>query len=193
MSLRFRALMLTVAAALLLTIIPAGAQPGGKDDDERGEHAKLLLVEHDKVVAFDPATGLGAQTGVATGKINGVSIVNFQFTITAFPSFSFKNRAGITDLDGDQIIFKNEGTGRFVIPGLNDPTLTPVTPPFQVFSNGLGGPLVGTYEVVATSGKFVAKYPIGKTYPYRAVAFNPSVPPSAPGTLGSVYIEVSER
>jgi hypothetical protein len=187
-------MMLAITAALLIAIMPARAQRGGSDDDEQGEHAKVLFVQHDKVVAFDPKTGLGAQTGVTTGKINGVSIVNFQFIVTAFPAFVFRNRAGITDLDGDQIIFKNVGNGRFVVPGLSDPTLTPATPyPYQVFFNGLGGPLVGTYEVVATAGKFVAKYPIGRTFVYRAIAYNPSVPPSPAGTLGSVYVEVSER
>src|SRR5262245_60076844 len=136
---RAHALILAATAALLIAIAPARAQRNDQGEDEQGEHAKLLLVQHDKVVAFDPSTGLGAQTGVATGKINGVSIVNFRFLITAFPNFNFDNRAGITDVDGDQIIFKNVGTGRFLVPALQDPTLGPTTKPFQVFSNGLGG------------------------------------------------------
>jgi hypothetical protein len=171
-----------VAAVLLLGALPLSAKSN-----------KVLFIQQDKVVAFDPVTGIGAQTGVASGDINGVSIVNFQFVITAFPDFTFNNRAGITDVDGDQIIFKNVGTGRFTFPALNDPTLTPGTPPFQVFGNGIGGPLRGTYEVVATSGKFAAEYYLGQLFTYRAIAYNPSTPPTAPGTVGSVYVEVSER
>lgn len=213
MTLRSKGIVLALAVAVCMTLTPVAAQngpnsqaggvPGLADQIAalRAEVAalrpnpKLLFTQHDKVVAFDPATGLGAQTGVATGRINGVSIVNFQFTITSFPDFSFRNRAGITDLDGDQIIFSNVGTGRFVFPALADPTLggNPGSAPFQVFGNGLGGPLTGTYEVVATSGKFVASYPLGSVFDYRAVAYNPSSPPTPLGTVGSVYVEVSER
>jgi hypothetical protein len=210
---RLKGIVFALAVALLITAAPvvtqgqsngqAGGVPNLADQIAalRAEIAalqpnpKLLFTQHDKVVTFDPATGIGAQTGVATGKISGVSIVNFRFTITAFPDFTFDNRAGITDVDGDQIIFSNVGTGRFIIPALADPTLggNPGAAPFQVFGNGLGGPLVGTYEVVATSGKYVASFPIGQLFDYRAVAYNPSTPPTAPGTVGSVYVEVLER
>ena len=172
---------IAVSAVLLSSIGPVAGDEGNK---------KLLLVEQDKVVSFDPATGVGSSAGTVTGRINGTSTVNFQWTITAFPNFNIDQRIGITDVDGDQIIFKNVGTGRFVFPGLSDPSLTPATPPFQVFSNGLGGPLTGTYEVVATSGKYQSQFPIGNTFPSRGVAYNPSSPPSPPGSLGSVYVEV---
>jgi hypothetical protein len=213
MTLRMKTIVLALAAAMLVTIMPVAAQ---KDSNSQAggvpnladqiaalradiaalqPNPKLLFTEHDKVVAFDPGTGIGAQTGVAIGKITGASIVNFRFSITAFPNFTFVNRAGITDVDGDQIIFANVGTGRFIIPALSDPTLggNPGAAPFQVFGNGLGGPLVGTYQVVATSGKYVGAYPISQLFDYRAVAYNPSTPPTAPGTVGSVYIEVFER
>ena len=188
MTLRAKAMVFALAAALLVTMMPVAAQRGSLQPNP-----KLLLTEQDKVVEFNPFTGEGAQTGVATGKITGVSIVNFKFSFASFPNFTFDNRAGITDVDGDQIIFSNAGTGRFIIPGLVDPTLAPGTAPYQVFGNGLGGPLVGTYQVVATSGKYVGTYPIGQLFEYRAIAYNPSTPPTAPGTLGSVYIEVFER
>jgi hypothetical protein len=210
---RVKGMAFALAVALLITVTPVATQSrtdghsGGVPNlaDQiaalRAEIAalrpnpKLLFTQHDKVVTFDPATGIGAQTGVATGKITGVSLVNFKFTITAFPNFVFDNRAGITDLDGDQIIFSNVGSGRFMIPALVDLTLggNPGVAPFQVFGNGLGGPLVGTYEVVATSGKYIASFPIGQLFDYRAVAYNPSSPPTAPGTVGSVYVEVFER
>ncbi len=210
---RLKGIVFALAVALLVTVAPVATQsqsPGqaGGVPNLAAQIAalqaeiaalqpnpKLLFTQHDKVVTFDPATGIGAQTGVATGRISGVSIVNFRFTITSFPNFTFDNRAGITDVDGDQIIFSNVGTGRFNIPALTDPTLggNPGAAPFQVFGNGLGGPLVGTYEVVATSGKYVASFPIGQLFDYRAVAYNPSTPPTAPGTVGSVYVEVFER
>jgi len=109
----------------------------------------------------------------------------------------FDNRVGITDTDGDQIIFKNVGTGKFR-PSLIDPTVggDPGTAPFQVFGNGAGrgtgGPLTGTYEVVATSGKYTARYKIGRKFPYRAISFNPANPPNTnPWALtGSSYVEV---
>lgn len=175
-----------VAVCAALTIVCSALPLAAKNN-------KIRFIQQDKVVAFNPATGIGAQTGTATGDINGVSIVNFQFTISGFPNFTFNNRAGITDIDGDQIIFKNVGTGRFNFPALADPTLGPATPPFQVFANGLGGPLRGTYEVVAASGKYSVEFHLGEVFRYRAVAYNPSTPPTDPGSLGSVYVEVSER
>jgi hypothetical protein len=178
---RLTVIAIAVSAVVLSSIGPIAGDEGNK---------KLLLVEQDKIVSFDPATGLGSSVGTVTGRINGTSTVNFQWTVTAFPNFNIDQRIGITDVDGDQIIFKNVGTGRFVLPGLNDPSLPPAMPPFQVFLNGLGGPLAGTYEVVATSGKFQSEFPIGQTFPYRAVVYNPSSPPSPPGSLGSFYVEV---
>jgi len=186
---------LTVAAST-----PAYGQPGGLF-----QKPHVLFMQQDRVVTFDltPPTadaplggGIGAQVGTATGAINGTTVVNFKFTFTSNPfarplSFNFDNRVGITDTDGDQIIFKNIGTGRFNAP-LLDPTDggNPGAPPFQVFGNGAGGPLTGTYEVVATSGKYVSQYPIGKVFPYRAISFNPATPPTPPGTTGSSYVEV---
>jgi len=184
----------------------------------------LLFVQHDKVIVFQvnkDGTGQGAQVGTATGKINGISIVNFKFkTTVGSPTFSFDDRAGITDIDGDQIIFRNVGTGQFIAtpggplppppftprPALVDPT-SPGAPsgPYQVFGNGIGASLTGTYEVVATSGKYVRPFPISKVFQYRAVTYNPSAPPADPADLeltkdgvanfkasllGSVYVEV---
>lgn len=189
----------SLAILAVVFALGAAAPTRAEDDAKSGASVErdntpqnILFIQQDKVVKFDLGTGIGAQVGTATGAINGVSIVNFAFTITSFPNFTFDNRAGITDIDGDQIIFKNVGTGRFIIPGLSDPTVggTPGTVPFQVFNNGFGGPFVGTYEVVATSGKYVKQYPLGKKFPYRAVAMNPSSPPSAPGELGAVYVEI---
>src|SRR6266550_6789591 len=154
----------------------------------------VIFVQRDRVVTFDltaptpfgqPLGGaIGAQVGTAAGVINGTTALNFKYTFTSNPfvlpfTFNFDNRVGITDTDGDQIIFKNVGTGQFITP-LLDPTLggNPGTSPFQVFGNGSGGPLTGTFEVVATSGKYVLRYPIGQILSSRAVFFNPATPPT---------------
>ena len=164
----------------------------------------LLLIQRDKVIRFNTVTGVGIQTGTSSGRINGVSIVNFKFTeaATGLPDITFDNRAGITDLDGDQIIFHNVGIGRFVVPPLIDESLgatltnqvfgaTPLPcPGFGGSCSGVGGPLQGTYEVVATSGKYVRLFPLGTKYPYRGVAYNPSSPPGDPEDFGNVYVEV---
>ena len=180
---------LSCAAVCALLVGLSGVLPTKADRKPR-----VLFIQQDKVVAFDPASGLGAETGTATGDINGMSMVNFQFVVNpvTFPTFTFNNRVGITDTDGDQIIFKNVGTGRFLVVPLVDPTLggNPGAAPYQVFGNGLGGPLTGTYEVLATSGKYGHSYHIGQKFPSRAVAYNPSTPPTALGSTGAVYVEV---
>ena len=162
----------------------------------------LLVVQQDKVIRFNTVTGEGIQVGTATGQIKGVSIVNFKFSEAAagLPEITFDNRAGITDLDGDQIIFHNVGTGKFVIPPLIDKSATltnqvfgatPIPcPGFGGSCSGVGGPLQGTYEVVATSGKYVNLFPIGRKFAYRGVAYNPSSPPGDPNDFGAVYAEV---
>lgn len=155
---------------------------------------RLLFVQQDKVISFvvNPSngTGVGQESGTAIGAINGVTLTNFSFSITTFPNFTFDDQVGITDLDGDQIIFKNVGTGKFIVPGLQDPT-QPVSN--QVLFNAtsfLGGPLTGTYVVVATSGKYVKSYPLGTVLQYRAIAMNPNSPPAPAGSVGSTYVEV---
>jgi hypothetical protein len=92
---------------------------------------------------------------------------------------------GITDIDGDQIIFENVGTGRFLFPGLSDPTPSVPTQVLQNLQGPLGGPLTGTYQVAATSGKYVNTYPIGLVLQYRAIAMNPNN-----GDPGATYVEV---
>ena len=125
----------------------------------------------------------------ATGKINGVSITQFKFTLTQNnPNFSFDNRAGITDTDGDQIIFKVLGTGRFVVPALKE---SPSTPAANEVLGGLGGPVKGTYEVLAVSGKYVGKYKVGEKFRFAAVGYNPNPASMAQGqALGASYVEV---
>lgn len=184
--------------AMALVIALAGVLSSVRGQQTAG----LLLIQQDKVIRFNTVTGEGIQVGTATGKISGVSIVNFKFSEAAsgLPDITFDNRAGITDLDGDQIIFHNTGIGKFVVPPLIDETAvltnqvfgaTPLPcPGFGGSCSGVGGPLGGTYEVVATSGKYKALYPIGTKFPYRGIAYNPSSPPGDPNDFGAVYVEV---
>jgi hypothetical protein len=108
--------------------------------------------------------------------------VQFQFAPTGAPvgdvlPIAFQNKVIITDIDGDQIFFNNTGTGSFHVgaPGA----------PFQ----GTGGPLSGTYVVTGGTGKFV-NVKVGSTFDYRAIATNP---PTPPGGLGNVYVQVSRQ
>jgi hypothetical protein len=202
------ALRLNCAAVAAILIGFSGSRPVQAGD--LFQKPQVLFMQQDRVVTFELTPpngdqplggGVGAQVGTATGAINGTSVVNFKFTFTSNPfvrplTFNFDNRVGITDVDGDQIIFQNVGTGRFNAP-LIDPTL-PVAPtlvaPYQVFGSPIapatGGPLTGTYRVVATSGKYIAQYPLGQVFQYKAISFNPATPPTAPGTTGSSYVEV---
>jgi outer membrane protein assembly factor BamB len=156
-----------IAAMLMLTGVFTVPEAAG--DDANTHRENVLFAQQDHVTAFNLATGAGQQVGTVTGKVSGTSIVNFQFVPTGPLTFNFDNKVVITDLDGDQLRIRNQGTGKFI-----------VSIDATVF--GLGGPMVGTYEVLAGTGKYVSW--VGKKFPYRAVAGNPS------GGLGTVYAEV---
>jgi hypothetical protein len=155
-----------LAAALFVSGALLAPRAAAQSTNNRNN---LLLVQQDHVLAFNFATGAGRQVGTVTGRISGTSVVDFQFTLTSATTLTFDNKVVITDLDGDQLRIRNVGTGRFIFP--IDPS---------VF--GLGGPLEGSYEVLAGTGKFASW--VGRKYPYRAVASNPA------GGLGTVYVEV---
>lgn len=149
----------------------------------RAEQAQphVLLKQQDAVQAFNLFTGQGFQIGTATGLISGTTFVEFQFAPAGPPSgdvlpIVFQNKVIVTDIDGDQVFFDNNGTGSFHlgVPGA----------PFQ----GSGGPLTGTYVVTGGTGKY-AQWQTGATYTYRAIATNPP----SPGGLGTVYVEVTFR
>jgi hypothetical protein len=149
-------------------------------NDPRGTH--VIFTQQDAVQAFDLVTGKGYQTGTAIGLVSGTTLVEFQFTVVGPPvgdalPISFHNEVTVTDIDGDQIFFDNDGTGTFHlgVPGA----------PFQ----GSGGPLSGKYVVTGGTGKY-SKWKVGTTFKYRAVATNPPAPPNR---LGNVYVEVSAR
>ncbi len=162
-----------VAVAMFGSVSIAGAQ------EPRG--VATLFTQQDAVQAFDLVTGKGYQVGTATGRISGTTFVDFQFVPTAPPTtdpfpIAFHNKVIVTDLDGDQLFFDNDGTGSFHVG---------VGPDFR----GSGGPLSGTYVLTGATGKY-ANWKVGTVLAYKAVATNP---PSPPGGLGTVYGEVSTR
>jgi hypothetical protein len=151
---------------------------GGSDLERKLFEIPLFFTQRDTVVDFQPATGLGLQVGTVEGLIAGTSILNFQFIPISQTEINFDNRALITDLDGDQIIFRNAGRGRFIVPPLSDAS----SPLGNLM--GVGGPLTGSYEAIRASGKF--EFLIGRKFPYRSIATNPV----RPGFPGQVYVEV---
>ena len=188
-----KAILGLAVLGMFVALIPVAGIAQGQSQDNRGN---ILFILQDKVTRFDLPplpplfTALGLQVGTATGKISGVSITTFQFSFASFPSFTVNSRTGITDTDGDQIIFKVLGGGNFVLPSLVDPTLPdPTAAPTQVLA-GLGGPVSGTYEVVATSGKYTRTFRLGQKFPFRAVGYNPNPASVLGDPFGAVYSEV---
>jgi hypothetical protein len=159
------------AAFIVLTIIFGATL--------RADSQKLLFAQRDEVKAFDVTTGAGYQVGTTSGLVEGTSYVNFKLVITGGPGpdgglpVSFNNKVIITDIDGDQLFFDNNGTGVFHV-GI----------PGDTFA-GVGGPQTGTYTLTGGTGKF-ATWTVGATYEYRAVMTNP---PN--GALGNVFAEVT--
>ena len=117
------------------------------------EPPDVLFRQQDSVTSFNPATGTGQQIGTVTGVISGASI-EYLNGLTSPTTIGFDNKVVITDLDGDQLRIRNQGTGRFIVP--IDATIF-----------GLGGPLIGTYQILSGTGKFASW--IGKTFVPRCV------------------------
>jgi hypothetical protein len=158
-----------VAAAL---VSPPAARAQG--------NVRILFTQQDTVQAFDLTTGKGFQIGTAVGAIAGTTFVAFQFAPSGPPvgdalPITFQNKVIVTDIDGDQVFFDNNGTGTFHLGGLD--------------FRGTGGPLAGTYVVTGGTGKY-QQWKIGTTFAYHAIATNP---PSPPGALGTVYVQVLYR
>jgi len=161
---------LLAAAAFTLVSAVASIPPARAD-------GPALFIQQDAVQSFDLVTGRGYQTGTATGWISGTTFVEFQFLPSGPPAgdalpITFQNKVLITDLDGDQVSFDNNGTGTFHlgIPGAD--------------FRGSGGPLLGTYVLTRGTGKY-QDLAVGTTFGYRAIATNP---PN--GNLGNVFVNV---
>jgi len=164
-----------LAAALLVTTQPAGAQ------EPRGVAG--MFTQQDAVQSFNFVTGKGYQVGTATGRISGTTFVSFQFTPSGPPvgdalPITFNNEVIITDIDGDQLFFNNDGTGTFHlgVPGAD--------------FRGSGGPLRGTYVLTGATGKYAAEWKVGRTLDYKAILTNP---PSPAGALGTVFVQIAAR
>jgi hypothetical protein len=155
-----------------LAKVPAKAAEG---DGNPAGGPDILFVHRDLVVDFNPGTGLGTHLGTADGRITGTTIVNFQFTPVSQTDITFDNRVLITDLEGDQVLFKQTGAGRFITP-LSEKSIN---------GNlmGTGGPLAGVYECVQASGKW--SFLVGRKFSHRTIATNPSK-----ALPGCVYVEV---
>ncbi len=168
------------AAAVVAVILLAATVSVASEQWESLQFGHTLFTQQDAVQAFDLVTGKGFQIGTATGIISGTTFVEFQFAPVGPPvgdvlPISFQNKVIITDIDGDQIFFDNNGTGSFhlAIPGFE--------------FKGFGGPLTGTYIVTGGTGKYHS-WRVGSTYGYRAIWTNPPPPPV---TFGNVYVEIS--
>jgi hypothetical protein len=174
--LRMPRLQRRIGVAVFVMAVGLLAAPRAQAGQPGGEH--VLFTQQDAVQAFDLITGQGYQVGTATGLISGTTSVQFQFAPTGPPvgdalPIAFHNKVVITDVDGDQLFFDNDGTGTFHLGGAT--------------FLGTGGPLTGTYVLTGATGKY-QNWKIGSTYEYRAIATNP---PSPPTGLGTVYVRVT--
>lgn len=151
------------------------------DDAVFNSGLQLFFAQRDTVINFDGSSGIGNHIGTVEGAITGTSIVNFQFIPTSQTTIKYDNRALITDIDGDQIVFQVVGTGRFVVPPLSDPNNT-------LLGNlmSLGGPLVATYTALNATGKYA--FLVGRKFPCKMAASN--AVKFSNGVLGNVYVEV---
>ena len=160
---------------------------------------QLIFAFRDTVISFNTANGLGTHLGTVEGAIVGNSVTNFQFIPTSQSTIQFDNRCLITDLDGDQIVFRVVGSGKFIIPPTGDPATTgPAnagSPPFDLGNlSGTGGPLIATFTAINATGKYA--FIVGRKFPGKMVAMNaghPTLtgpPPALAGVLGTVYGEV---
>lgn len=160
----------------LLGLAGAGKAAQAASPEKAALHVPIVFVQQDSVQSFPP-TGDGVRVGTVTGQINGTSITNSQFLAVPPPEFQADDLCAVTDLDGDQILFRVQVTGRF-LEAFGDSA----RPSGIVF--GLGGPYTGTYEVLKATGKY--GYLVGRKFPCKGVGSNPAKG-NQPGT---VYCEV---
>lgn len=144
--------------------------------DNEALRTRVIFAQQDNVLSFPP-TGDGVRVGTVTGIISGTSITNFQFLPVPPPEFRADDLCAVSDLDGDQILFRVRVVGRF-LEAFGDASL----PSGIVF--GLGGPYTGTYEVIRATGKY--GYLVGRKFPCKGLGSNPA----KGNLLGTVYVEV---
>lgn len=138
---------------------------------------KLLFIHQDVVTSFPP-TGDGVRTGTFRGALSGTATTNFQFLPVPPPNFAADDLTLFTDVDGDQILFRVQVQGRFILP-LEGPETDP-RKDIILF----GGPYSGIYEVVEGTGKYL--FLVGRKFPCKGIGTTPAKNPA----IGSVYAEV---
>lgn len=188
---------LVVVCALLLML--SGVSSRVRAQMVSGHH--LLFQEADKLILFagpdQNGVFTGIQSGTAEGSVRGTVLINFRYFLTGPTTFNFDVRTGITDTDGDQLIYRATGTGSFICPPLSDPSPPLPGPPQGIF--GLGGPVTGTATVTGASaqtaqcpncGKFV--HLVGQPLAWRGIGYNPGngCNPAQQFGLGSTFVQV---
>src|SRR5712692_279261 len=194
---------LVVVCALLLALSGVSSRLRA---DVNQHH--LLFQEANKLILFSGPDVNGVITALEVGDVNrdiahgvgsfhGTVLVNLRMFLTGPTTFNFDRRVGITDTDGDQLVYRATGSGRFICPPLADPSPPLPGPPQGI--DGLGGPLSGTATIVAASaqtaacpncGKFVPL--VGQPLPWRAVIYNPGngCDPAQQFGLGGMFVQV---
>jgi hypothetical protein len=138
---------------------------------------QILFIHQDMVTDFPP-TGDGVRTGTMRGVLSGTATTNFQFLAVPPPEFAADDLTLFTDVEGDQIVFRVQVQGRFLV-HLEGPEADP-----RKTINLFGGPYTGIYEVIEATGKY--RYLIGRKLPCKGVGTTPAKNPA----LGSVYAEI---
>ena len=171
--------LVTVAILLSTTVWAITGRPTRRIDPEPNmlESPRLLFVHQDVVTSF-PATGDGVRSGTMRGAISGSTTTNFQFLAVPPPEFASDDWTLLTDPDGDQILFRVQVTGRFLV-FLEAPADDP-----RHELNKVGGPFTGIYEVVEATGKYLGL--IGHKFPCKGIG----TLPAKNQAIGSVYAEV---
>lgn len=174
----------TVLLALLVLVAgtalwaAAGRRDNGIDPEPNlGASPQILFIHQDVVTDF-PATGDGVRTGTFRGALSGTATTNFQFLAVPPPAFAADDLTLFTDVEGDQILFRVQVEGRFLV-HLEGPQTDP-----RKTINLFGGPYTGIYEVLEATGKY--RYLVGRKFPCKGVGTTPAKHPA----IGSVYAEV---
>lgn len=177
-----------IGVALLLIALSAVWALAGVRATTRGDNGidpetnmllspKLLFIHQDVVTDF-PATGDGVRTGTFRGAISGTATTNFQFLPIPPPEFAADDLCLLVDPEGDQILFRVQVQGRFIVP-VQGPSEDP-----RKDIVAFGGPYTGIYEVVEATGKYQSL--VGRKFPCKGVGTTPAKNPA----IGSVYAEV---
>ena len=147
----------------------------------------LLFVQRDRAPEF--VLDFAANSPVPVGG-HGIEVGTHREPLRAPPSPISSSGASAWTI---ALASPTSMANRIILAPIADPTSAA---DFQVYgATGSGIVLTGTYQVVATTGKYVSRYRIGQTFRFKSIATNPSFPPAsapAPGSIvpGTEYVEV---